>query len=171
MSMHLGWPGCLCPCGRGVGGPWVWGVLTQQAGSTFSPLQPVALGLSPERVLVSRAARRVLGWGQPLPPLAYPPPTPGPGWSLHLTLNCGIFWCHFSGGKLSHPPGPSSSTGLSTSHSTAAALVSSTCNLLSTYYVSGMENQARQTRCLPWEAHILVGEADARHGHEGKRVK
>lgn len=82
---------------EGCGG--ALGVLTQQAGSTFSPLQLVALGLSPERVLVSRAARRVLGWGQPLPPLAYPPPTPGPGWSLHLTLNCEIFRCHFSEGE------------------------------------------------------------------------
>lgn len=34
--------------------------------------------------------------------------------------------------------------------------------------MSGIGNQARQTRCLPWGVHILVGEADARRGHTGK---
>lgn len=45
------WKGC-------ARGSWVRGEFTQQAGSIFSPLQLVALGLSPEGVLVSGAA-----WG------------------------------------------------------------------------------------------------------------
>ena len=147
--------GSVSVCVRGGGmcgwGIWVWGMSIERApGSIFSPFSQLPLDLG----LGSRASQQGQPWQSRaedrIPASTGLPTGPRTKFSSSLATVCSSSTILHKG-KLSHLPGPS--------------LVTDPCflnmYLLSTYYVSGIRNQAKQMRCLPWGVLLLAREAGA----------